>query len=116
MIFRARQVGLDGVAAFVEMSRANSGCDVWQQNLTHLELPEARFDAVFCNACLFHVPSSALPKTLEALTHTLRPGGVLFVSNAHGFANPRNPRHFGTIEGGRNSVSGGRTTRDTQSL
>ena len=31
-------------------------------------------------------------------------------------ANPRNPRHFGTIEGGRNSVSGGRTTRDTQSV
>ena len=29
--------------------------------------------------------------------------------------NPRNPRHFGTIEGGRNSVSGGRTTKNTQS-
>ena len=30
--------------------------------------------------------------------------------------NPRNPRHFGRIEGGRNSVSGRRTTKDTQSL
>ena len=33
-----------------------------------------------------------------------------------GAAKPRNPRHFGTIEGGRNSVSGGRSTRNTQSL
>ena len=33
-----------------------------------------------------------------------------------GWAKPRNPRHFGTIEGGRNSVSGGRTTKDSQSL
>ena len=31
-------------------------------------------------------------------------------------AKPRNPRHFGTIEGGRNSASGGRTTKNTQSL
>ena len=33
-----------------------------------------------------------------------------------GMSKPRNPLHFGTIEGGRNSVSGGRTTRDTHSL
>ena len=30
-----------------------------------------------------------------------------------GMANPRNPRHFHKIEGGRNSVSGGRTTKNT---
>ena len=29
---------------------------------------------------------------------------------------PRNPRHFGTIEGGGTSVAGGRTTRNTQRL
>ena len=29
----------------------------------------------------------------------------------NGDTKPRNPRHFGTIEGGRNSSSGGRTTK-----
>ena len=33
-----------------------------------------------------------------------------------GITKPRNPRHLGTIEGGRNGVSGGRTTKNTQSL
>ena len=80
-----RPVGLDGVEEFCEMSRALSGCEVWQQSLTALSLPLDRFDAIFCNACLFHVPSAALPKTLAELARALRPGGVLFVSNAHGF-------------------------------
>ena len=34
----------------------------------------------------------------------------------NGSTSPRNPRHFGTIEGGRNSASGGRSTKNTQSL
>ena len=84
-----RPVGLDGVEAFCEMSRALSGCEVWQQSLTALDLPEARFDAIFCNACLFHVPSAALPTTLAQLAAALRPGGTLFVSNAHGFGEDR---------------------------
>ena len=82
-------VGLDGVPAFCEMSRVLSGAEVWEQSLIELDLPDARFDAVFCNACLFHVPSVALPVTLRALAGTLRPGGVLFVSNAHGFGEDR---------------------------
>ena len=32
----------------------------------------------------------------------------------NGAPKPRNPRHFGTIEGGRNSVSSGRTTKKLQ--
>jgi len=80
-----RPVGLDGVEAFCEMSRTLSGCEVLHQSLTSLSLPEARFDAIFANACLFHVPSAALPATLAALAAALRPNGVLFVSNAHGF-------------------------------
>ena len=82
-------VGLDGVPAFCKMSRVLSGAEVWEQLLTELDLPDARFDAVFCNACLFHVPSAALPATLRALADTLRPGGILFVSNAHGFGEDR---------------------------
>ena len=80
-----RAVGIDGVEEFCDISRLHSGCEVWQQDLTALDLPEGRFDGIFCNACLFHVPSAALPETLRRLTASLRPGGVLFVSNAHGF-------------------------------
>ena len=80
-----RAVGLDGVTAFCEMARELSGCEVLEQDLTMLDLPSERFDGIFANACLFHVPSVSLPGTLVALAATLRPGGVLFVSNAHGF-------------------------------
>ena len=78
-------VGLDGVKAFCDMSRALAGVEVWEQSLTALDLPAARFDAVFCNACLCHVPRAALPETLRHLAGALRPGGVLFVCSAHGF-------------------------------
>lgn len=79
-----RAIGLDGSAQFAGMARAFSGCEVWQQDLVHLDLPPALFDGVFANAVLFHVPSAALPKVLEDLYTTLKPGGVLFSSNPRG--------------------------------
>ncbi|MEO8299597.1 MAG: methyltransferase domain-containing protein [Burkholderiales bacterium] len=77
-------VGLDGAPQFVAMARAHSGCEVWQQNLLSLALPLARFDGVFANAVLFHVPSTDLPRVLRALHATLKPRGVLFSSNPRG--------------------------------
>lgn len=77
-------VGLDGAAAFVEMARANSGAEVWHQNFVALELPAARFDGVFANASLFHVPAAELPRVLGELRRCLRPRGVLFSSNPRG--------------------------------
>jgi SAM-dependent methyltransferase len=77
-------IGLDGSAAFVEMARAHSGCEVWHQSFLALELPAARFDGVFANASLFHVPDQELPRVLGQLCATLRPGGVLFASNPRG--------------------------------
>lgn len=50
-------IGLDGSRPFAEMARADSGCEVWQQDFLRLDLPDARFDGVFANASLFHVPS-----------------------------------------------------------
>ncbi len=79
-----RAIGLDGAEKFAEMARAYSGCEVWQQDLLHLDLPAAMFDGVFANAVLFHVPSRALPKVLQDLHATLKPGGVLFSSNPRG--------------------------------
>jgi SAM-dependent methyltransferase len=77
-------IGLDGAAAFAAMARADSGCEVWQQDFLDLDLPATHFDGVFANASLFHVPSQALPRVLRQLHATLKPGGVLFSSNPRG--------------------------------
>jgi SAM-dependent methyltransferase len=77
-------VGLDGAGRFVEMARAESGCEVWQQDFLKLDLPAGRFDGVFANAALFHVPGQELPRVLGELRTTLKPRGVLFCSNPHG--------------------------------
>ncbi len=77
-------VGLDGSKEFVAMARAFSGCEVLHQNFLALALPEGRFDGVFANASLFHVPSRELPRVLRELSATLRPRGVLFCSNPRG--------------------------------
>jgi SAM-dependent methyltransferase len=77
-------IGLDGVESFVHMAREHSGAEVWQQDLLALTLPNARFDGVFANAVLFHVPSQELPRVLSELRDTLKPGGVLFASNPRG--------------------------------
>lgn len=85
--FRARghePVGLEGSAALAAMAREHSGCDVWRQDFLALDLPAARFDGIFANASLFHVPSRELPRVLRELHAALAPGGVLFASNPRG--------------------------------
>ena len=77
-------VGLDGAARFVEMAREYSGCEVLRQDFLKLLLPAGRFDGVFANAALFHVPGQELPRVLRELHATLKPRGVLFSSNPHG--------------------------------
>jgi SAM-dependent methyltransferase len=77
-------VGLDGCRAFCEMARAHSGCEVLEQDFLALDLPAARFDGVFANASLFHVPSADLPRVLRELYAALKPRGVLFCSNPRG--------------------------------
>lgn len=77
-------VGLDGCAEFVAMAREASGCEVLQQDFLALDLPTARFDGIYANASLFHVPRSELPRVLRQLQAALKPGGVLFSSNPRG--------------------------------
>jgi len=77
-------IGLEGSQRFAEMARAFSGCEVWQQDFLRLALPAARFDGVFANASLFHVPTQELPRVLRELRGTLKPRGVLFSSNPRG--------------------------------
>jgi len=77
-------VGLEGAPRFAAMARAHSGCEVWEQDFLRLDLPQGRFDGVFANAALFHVPGAELPRVLRELHAALKPGGVLFSSNPHG--------------------------------
>ncbi len=85
--FKARghiAIGLDGAEPFVEMARADTGCEVLHQNFLELDLPTEAFDGVFANAVLFHLPSSEIASVLARLRAALRPAGVLFCSNPRG--------------------------------
>ncbi len=77
-------IGLEGSSRLAAMARAHSGCEVWEQDLLALDLPPDRFDGVFANAVLFHVPGQELPRVLQELRAALKPGGVLFSSNPRG--------------------------------
>ena len=76
-------VGVEGCARFAAMAR-EQGREVWEQDFLALDLPDNRFDGIFANASLFHVPSRELPRVLSELRTALKPRGVLFSSNPHG--------------------------------
>jgi SAM-dependent methyltransferase len=77
-------VGVEGAEQLAWMARLHSGCEVLQQDFLCLDLPAQRFDGVFANAALFHVPVQELPRVLLELRAALKPGGVLFSSNPRG--------------------------------
>jgi SAM-dependent methyltransferase len=77
-------IGLEGSASLAAMAREHSGCEVWEQDFIALELPSCRFDGIFANASLFHVPCQELPRVLSELRAALKPDGVLFTSNPRG--------------------------------
>ncbi len=74
-------VGLDGSKEFVAMARSFSGCEVLHQGFLTMTFPENRFDGVFANASLFHVPSQELPRVLLELSATLKVRGALSEEN-----------------------------------
>ena len=77
-------VGLDGSGELAALARITTDCEVLHQDFIALDLPAARFDGIFANASLFHVPSSQLARVLGELAATLKPDGVLFCSNPRG--------------------------------
>src|SRR5438270_11230113 len=77
-------VGLDGSEQFVAMARSYSRCEVLHQDFLAMQLPESRFDCIFANASLFHVPSQELPRVQLELHQSFKPRGVPFSSNRRG--------------------------------
>jgi len=77
-------IGLEGSPALAAMAREHSGCKVWEQDFLALRLPSCRFDGIFANASLFHVPRQELLRVLGELHAALKPDGVLFTSNPRG--------------------------------
>src|SRR5258705_11573469 len=77
-------MGLEGSESLAAMAGVNSGGEVWEQDFMQLDLPAGRFDGVFANAALFHVPGQELPRVLKELRAALKPRGVLFASNPRG--------------------------------
>jgi len=87
LAFRAlghEPIGLEGSPPLAAMAREYSGCEVWEQDFLALKLPSCRFDGIFANASLFHVPRQELPRVLGELRAALKPNGVLFASNPRG--------------------------------
>jgi SAM-dependent methyltransferase len=87
LTFRAlghEPIGLDGSSPFVTMAREHGGCEVWEQDFLALNLPSCRFDGIFANASMFHIPCQELPRVLSELHAALKPDGVLFTSNPRG--------------------------------
>ena len=76
-------IGLEGCAEFASMAR-EEGMEVWEQNFLAPDLPRARFDGIFANATLFHIPGRELPRVLKQFHAALKPRGVLFSSNPRG--------------------------------
>ena len=76
-------IGVEGSPQFAAMARAR-GFEVWEQNFLRLNLPHERFDGIFANAALFHIPGQELSRVLKELNTSLKPGGVLFSSNPRG--------------------------------
>ena len=79
-----RPIGVDGCRAFVDMARKYTGCEVWHQDFLDLQLPSQRFDGIFANASIFHVPTQELNRVLQQLYDCLKSEGVLFCSNPRG--------------------------------
>ncbi len=90
-----RPTGLDGSLSFCQMAERLSGCPALHQQFLSMELDDNRYDGVFANASLFHIPSQELARILRELHRALRPGGILFSSNPRGDAEGWQGQRYG---------------------
>lgn len=77
-------IGLEGSQQAAQIAKTKSGCEILVQDFFNLSLADNRFDGIFANASLFHIPNKLLPKVLSDLWACLKPNGILFSSNPRG--------------------------------
>ena len=72
-------VPTDGSPALAEQASARLGRPVAVLLFEDIDAQEA-FDGIWANACLLHVPRSALPGIITRIHAALKPGGVFYAS------------------------------------
>ena len=80
----------DPLRSFAQWRCARRGFTVESIDLKTETLPAAAFDAVICFDVLEHIPRPM--RTLETISRSMRPGGLLFVHAPFG-ADPDRPMH-----------------------
>lgn len=82
---RFRVVGVDHSAHSIELARQRVPTAAFiQADMTRLDLPPARFDAVVSFYAITHVPRDEHPALLARVARWLRPGGVFVASMGAG--------------------------------
>lgn len=77
--------GIDGTLEFVLEARARCpGAQVVHGRFETARLEAGRYDGIWCNAALIHVPPLEAVRQLEKLKAALRPGGLLGLTLAWG--------------------------------
>jgi hypothetical protein len=69
-------MGLEGAPSAASLAHAYGGREVLEQSFLHLELPAQRYDGVFADALLFHVPHHVQPQVLRQPQACLWPAGA----------------------------------------
>lgn len=90
--------GMDGTPAFVqEARRRNPGVPIHEARFETWPMPAGRYDGIWCQAALIHVPPAELAHQLAKLCQALVPGGLLGLTLAWGRA--RGPLQHDWIPG-----------------
>jgi SAM-dependent methyltransferase len=80
-----RVEGIDGTGEFVEEAqRRCPGVGIRCERFETVRLPLGRYDGIWCNAALLHVPPKELVDQLEKLRSALKASGILGITLAWG--------------------------------
>lgn len=60
------------------------GLEAYVMNFLHLDFPRGRFDALFAQNCLLHVPKAEFGRVLEAIGRVVRADGLIFIAGRGG--------------------------------